>query len=57
MKAKMGCMGKAMLNAGMSFDKSLNEPKQRENLVNGKQKNKFAGTAKKNKSSKVGQRF
>ena len=56
MKAEMGCMRKAMVNAGMSFDKSPNEPKPREHFVNGKQKNKFAGTAKKNKSSRIAQR-
>ena len=39
MKAKMGCMRKAMVNAGMSFDKSPNEPRPRDHLVNGKQKN------------------
>ena len=36
MKAEMGCMRKAMVNAGMSFDKSPNEPKPREHLVDGK---------------------
>jgi hypothetical protein len=56
MKAEMGCMRKAMINAGMSFDKSPNEPRIREQFVNGKQKNKFAGAAKKNKASKVAQR-
>ena len=56
MKAEMGCMRKAMVNAGMSFDKSPNEPRPREHIINGKQQNKFAGTVKKNKASRVAQR-
>ena len=56
MKAEMGSMCKAMTRA-ISFDKSPNEPKPREQSANGKQKGKFAGTAKmKNKANKVAQR-
>ena len=44
MKAEMGCMRKAMINAGMSFEKSPKVQKPREQVVNGKQENKFAGT-------------
>ena len=51
MKAEMGCMRKAMINAGMSFDKSPNGSKPRKQIVNEKQKGKFAGTVKKNKSN------
>ena len=46
LKDEMGSMRKAMTNAGISFDKSPNEPKPREQSANGKQKDKFAGTAK-----------
>ena len=54
MKAKMGCMRKAMTKAGISFEKSPNGPKPREQLANGMQKGKFAGTAKtKNKANKI----
>ena len=56
MKAEMGCMRKAMINAGMSFAKSPNVQKPREQFVNGEQKGKFAGTVKKNKASRVAQR-
>ena len=56
MKAEMGCMRKALINAGMSFEKSPNVQKPREQFVNGKQKKKFAGAAKKNKSSRIAQR-
>ena len=56
MKAEMGCMRKAMINAGMSFEKSPNVQKPREQIVNGKQKLKFAGTTKKNQASKIAQR-
>ena len=40
-----------MINAGMSFKKSPNVQKPREQFVNGMQKNKFARTVKKNKSN------
>ena len=56
MKAETGCMRKAMVNAGISFEKSPNVQKPRERFVNGRQKNKFTGTAKKNKSSEIDQR-
>ena len=57
MKAEMGCMRTAMTNAGISFEKSSSGPKPREQSANGKQKNKFAGTAKmKNKANKDEQR-
>ena len=57
MKAEMGCVCRAMANAGISFEKSPNVPKPREQSANGKQKNKFAGTVKtKNKANRVAQR-
>ena len=49
MKAEMGCMRKALSNAGIILERSPNVQKPREQNVNGKQENKFAGTAKKNK--------
>ena len=52
----MGCMSKALSNAGIIIERSLNVQKPREQTVNGKQKNKFAGTAKKNKSNRIAQR-
>ncbi len=54
--AKMGTMRKAMTRAGISFDKSPNEQKPREQAANGKQEDKFAGPAKKNRTDKVAQR-
>ena len=39
MKAEMGCMRKAMINSGISFEKSPNVQKPREQFINGKQKN------------------
>ena len=56
MKAEMGCMRKALSNAGIILKRSSNVQKPREKNVNGKQENKFAGTAKKNKSNKIAQR-
>ena len=56
MKAEMGCMGRAMTNAGISFEKSPSGPKLREQPANGKQKNKFAGAAKKNKANRIAQK-
>ena len=50
-------MRKAMTRAGITFDKSPNEPQPREKSANGKQKGKFAGTAKmKNQANKIAQR-
>jgi hypothetical protein len=58
LKAEMGSMLKAMMTrAGISFDKSPNKQKPREQAANGKQKGKFAGTAKtKNRTDKTAQR-
>ncbi len=43
-----------MIRSGISFDRSPNEQKPRKPPANGKQKNKFAGTAnKKNRKHKV----
>ena len=47
MKAKLGCMRKALSNAGITMERSPNVQKPREQIANGKQKNKFAGAAKK----------
>ena len=49
-------MRRAMTNAGISFEKSPKGPKPREQSANGKQRNKFAGTVKNNKATKVAQR-
>ena len=49
-------MRKALSNAGIIIERSPNVQKPREQFVNGKQKKKFAGTAKKNKSSRMAQR-
>ncbi len=50
----MGFMCKAMIRSCISFDKSPNEQKLRELPINGKQKDKFAATAKKkNRKDKV----
>ena len=57
MKAEMGSMRKAMIRSGISFDKVPNEQKQKETSANEKQKNNFAGTAKKkNRKDKMAQR-
>ena len=54
----MGSMSKAMTRAGISFDKSPNKQKPREQAANGKQKGEFAGTAKtENRTNKVAQRY
>ncbi len=54
MKAEMGSMRKAMIRSGISFDKVPNDRKQTDTSINGKQKNNFAGTAKKrNRKDKV----
>ena len=56
MKAEMGCMRKALVNAGINIEKSPTVQKPREQIAHGKQKNKFAGAAKKNKANKLAQR-
>jgi hypothetical protein len=57
MKTEMGFMRKAMIRSGISVDKLLSEQKQKDNSANRKQKNNFAGPAKKkNKKDKVAQR-
>ena len=58
MKAEMGCMRKALSNAlaGITIKRSPNVQKPREQTVYGKQKNKFAGAAKKTKTNKIAQR-
>ena len=56
MKAEMGCMRKALVNAGINIEKSPTVQKPREQIAHGKQKNKFAGVAKKNKANKLAQR-
>ncbi len=57
MKAKMSSMCKAMIRFGISFNRVPNEQKQKEPPANGKQKNNFAGTAKKkNRKDNVTQR-
>jgi hypothetical protein len=56
MYSEMGSMRKAMIRSGISFDRLPNEQKQRDTSTNGKQKNHFAGTAKKrNRKDKVAQ--
>ncbi len=54
-KAETGSMCKAMIRSKISFDMAPNELKQKEPSANGKQKNTFAGTAKKNRKDKVAQ--
>ena len=57
MKAEMGIMRTAMTKAGILFDDVSNQLKPKEQAVNGKQKDKFAGTAmKNNRPYKVAQR-
>ena len=56
MKAEIGCMRKALGNAGITIEKSPNGQKPREQIAHGKQKNKFAGAAKKNKANKLAQK-
>ncbi len=46
-KAEMGSIRKVMISAGISFDKIPNEQKPKDAPEKGKQKNNFAGTAKK----------
>ena len=56
MKSEIGCMHRALTNACISVEKSPTVQKPKEQFINGKQKNKsFAGTAKKNHSSKTTQ--
>jgi hypothetical protein len=46
-----------MIKSGVSFDKLQNEQKQKDTSTNGRQKNNFAGTAKKrNRKDMVAQR-
>ena len=53
----MGSMCKAMTSTGISFDRSPNKQKPKEQAANGKQKGKFARTPKmKNRTDKVAQR-
>ena len=49
-------MHKALSNAGITIERSPNVQKPREQTCNGKQKNKFAGAAKKNKANKIAHR-
>ncbi len=57
MKAEMGSICKAMMSAGISFKNVPNEQKTRNASDKGKQKNNFAGTAKKrNRKVLVAQR-
>ena len=57
MKAEMGSSCKAMIRSRITFDKLPNEEKQKDVSTNGRQKNNFAGTAKKwNRKDKVAQR-
>ena len=56
MKAEMGCMRKALSNTGITIERSPNVQKPREQHINGKQKNKFVGAAKKNKPSRIAHR-
>ena len=56
MKAEMGCMRKALSNAGITIERSPNVQKPRDQIAHGKQKNKFAGTARKNKANKLAQK-
>ena len=53
----MGTIRKAMIDAGISFYKIPNEQKPKDASEKGKQKNNFAGTAKKrNRKDQVAQR-
>ena len=56
MKAKIGCMHKALGNACITIERSPNVQKPREKIAHEKQKNKFAGAAKKNKANKLAQK-
>ena len=56
MKAEMGCMRKALSNACITIERSPNVQKPRDQIAHGKQKNKFAGAAKKNKANKQAQK-
>ena len=56
MKPNMGSMSNTIIRSGISFDRSPNEQKLLEQLANGKQKDKFAVTAKKkNRTNKIAQ--
>ena len=56
MKAEMGCMRKALSNAGITIERSPNVQKPREQTANRKQKKFFAGAAKKSKANSIAQR-
>ncbi len=57
MKAEMGSMCKAMVDVRISFENVPNAQKNKSASDKGKQKNSFAGTAKKrNRKGKVAQR-
>ena len=56
MKTEMCCMRKALSNACITIERSPNVQKPRKHHINGKQKNKFAGAAKKSKANKIAQR-
>ena len=57
MKAEMGSSHKTMIRSGISFYNAPNEQEARNAADKGKQKNNFAGTAKKrNIKDKVAQR-
>ena len=56
MKAEMGSMRKALLEAGISFERSPKLTTPRDQVLNGKQITKFAGVVEKNKADKVSQR-
>ena len=53
MKAEMGSMLQALLEAGISFERSPKATKPRDQVLNGKQKPKLAGTVK---ADKIAQR-
>ena len=56
MKSEMGIIRRALINSGISIEKSPIVQKQKEQFTNGKQKKSFAGAAKKNKMGKFAQR-
>ena len=56
MKSEMGIIRQALINSGISIEKSPIVQKQKEQFTNGKQKKSFAGAAKKNKMGKFAQR-
>ncbi len=57
MKVEMGSIRKAIIRSGISFNKLPNKQKQKDTSTNERQKNNFAGTAKKrNRKDKMAQR-